>query len=535
MHGRAILNSLLVLSFLIASAQAAVFQYRVTVKTDKEERAAFLWLPPEAKHVRGVVMAGMTLMEQHFVRDPQVRAACVEQSLAIVFLQTGLQSTDVLKVLEDFATESGYQELKVAPLFFVGHSAGGPQAKALAIRYADRCFGVMQFRGGVPGNKTNPGDRVPPGVPALAMVGQFDEFGGRMRDENGQENAWEMGRDGLLDYRGSDAGHLGSIVVEPGAGHFAWSERNAAYFALFLKKAAAARIPDWPVDATEPVKCKPVDPSTGWLTDLTVKTFDQAEPRSWNDYSGDRAKAQWHFDKEIAEANVAFHRGMTKKDQFIKWNHDIFLDAGVRYFIQDLKWTEPGDVLTFKMAYADTYPAMQPNGPRWADAGKPAANSGKPIKLRVAAGPIEVFEGSKLRLRFDALNPPSAGARATFLAYSEGDDTFRYTEQVGMLPRGFKGIGGPNQTVTFPAPTNMIVGDAAQALGATSSSELPVQYYVAVGPAEVVDGKLVLKDVPVRAKMPITIKVVAYQPGSATGAKKFATSAGVEQAITVSR
>ena len=40
----------------------AVFQYSIPVATSKGESSAFLWTPPEAKQVRGVVMAGMTLI-----------------------------------------------------------------------------------------------------------------------------------------------------------------------------------------------------------------------------------------------------------------------------------------------------------------------------------------------------------------------------------------------------------------------------------------------------------------------------------------
>jgi len=83
---------------------------------------------------------------------------------------------------------------------------------------------------------------LPPGVPALMMVGQFDEFGGAMRDRSGRES-WEGGRDALIAFRTQHESHLGSIVVEPGAGHFAWSDRNAKYLALFIRKAAQTRIP----------------------------------------------------------------------------------------------------------------------------------------------------------------------------------------------------------------------------------------------------------------------------------------------------
>ena len=107
---------------------------------------AFLWLPPQARQVRGVIMAGMTLMEREFVKDALTRQACQEQQLALVFLKCGLNGADLQKVLDDLAKVSGYKELSVAPLMFVGHSAGGPQARTQAIKMADRCFGLVQYR-----------------------------------------------------------------------------------------------------------------------------------------------------------------------------------------------------------------------------------------------------------------------------------------------------------------------------------------------------------------------------------------------------
>jgi len=151
-----------------AFAADVVFQYAIPVATSKAKSTAFLWIPPEAKEVRGVVMAGMTLAERELVKDERIRKACAAEQLAIVFLTTGLGSVDIQKTLDDLAKISGYRELAVAPLFFVGHSAGGPQAKTAAVKMADRCFGVMQYRGGAP--SWDP--PVPPGLPALMMLGQ---------------------------------------------------------------------------------------------------------------------------------------------------------------------------------------------------------------------------------------------------------------------------------------------------------------------------------------------------------------------------
>src|SRR5208282_2283857 len=226
----------------------------------------------DAKQVRGLLVAGMTLMEREFAKDVAIRKACAAEALGIVFFKCGLGEVDLQSVLNDLARVSGYRELSMTPLMFIEHSAGGPQAKALAIKMADRCFGLVQYRGGVPGGD----ESVPPGVPVLMMLGQFDEFGGTMRDALGRET-WEGGRDALADYRAKDDRNLASIVVEPGAGHFAWSDRNAAYLALFVRKAARARIPDWPptmstwCPAKQPVPCKPVAPESGWLSDLTIK------------------------------------------------------------------------------------------------------------------------------------------------------------------------------------------------------------------------------------------------------------------------
>lgn len=63
------------------ASPAAVFQYAVPVAAGKPQPSeAFLWVPPDARRIRGVVMAGMTLMEREFVKDPQVRRACTTSS-----------------------------------------------------------------------------------------------------------------------------------------------------------------------------------------------------------------------------------------------------------------------------------------------------------------------------------------------------------------------------------------------------------------------------------------------------------------------
>jgi hypothetical protein len=524
-------TALIFLALIDMAASAAVFQYSVPVATSRGQKAAFLWIPSDAKQVRGVVMGGMTLMEREFAKDEQIRQACANQQLAIVFLKCGLGQADLQKVLDDMAKVSGYRELSVAPLMFIGHSAGGPQAKACAIRMASRCFGLVLYRGGVPGGV----DSVPPGIPALMMVGQFDEFGGTMRNETGRET-WEGGRDAIAAFRAQDQRHLASIVVEPGAGHFAWSDRNALYLALFIRKAAHAHIPQtWPVDATEPIALKEIDHRKGWLTELPGRVKNKFNPAPWEKYQGDKVNTAWHFDKEMAEATIAYHAGgFGKKDQFIKWDDPYWVDAGTRFFFTRLKWVGDGQTFEVHPVYADAYPSQyKGRGPRWLSTGKPVGHSTAPIFVRQVSGPVIATSPNTLRMQYDNLAPATEGSRVTFMAYSAGDSEYRYTELVGMMPRGFAGLNkGKEQTITFPPVDNLNVDSGPVELKATSDSGLPVEYYVAHGPATIVKGKLKIAELPSRHVFPITVKVVACQFGRGVE-PMVKTAMPIEQTIQI--
>jgi hypothetical protein len=467
----------------------------------------------------------MTLMEREMAKDACIHEACAGESLAIVFLKCGLGSVPVQRVLDDLADVSGYHELSTAPLMFVGHSAGGPLAKVLAGRMHARCFGLVQYRGGSPGGD----DPLPPGVPTLMMVGQFDEFGGVMRDQSGREN-WQGSRDALAAFRAADPRNLGSIVVEPGAGHFAWSDRNAAYLALFIRKAAQSRIGG---DGSAPLL--EIDPRSGWLTDLTSKSPEDSRCAAFAQYQGDRTRAAWHFDREIAQATIDYHAGgFGKQDQFIRWNDPHWVDAGARFFFTQLEWIGDGQTFEVHPVFADEYPSQyNGRGPRWLEAGKRVGHAAAPILVKCVSGPVAAVGPSALRMQYDALAPATESSRVTFMAYCEGDDRYRYTEHVGMMPRGFKGLTkGKEQTITFPTPDKIRVGDDPVMLHATSDSGLPVEYYIAYGPAIVSEGRLRAAELPVRAVYPIPVKIVAYQFGSGVE-PLIKTAAPVERTVLI--
>ena len=89
-----------------------------------------------------------------------------------------------------------------------------------------------------------------------------------------------------------------------------------------------------------------------------------------------------------------------------------------------------------------------------------------------------------------------------------------------MMPRKFQGlIEGADQTISFPKLKEISPTANPIQLNATTDSGLPVRYYVEYGPAVVREGKLHLKEIPVRARFPIAVEVTAWQPGSAIDPK----------------
>ncbi len=288
----------------------AVFQHVLRVdisnaKGETQSHSLHLWAPAESLRLRGLVVLGETSLENPISRDPAVRAACERQDLGILFAKASVAALDLDTILPQLAEASGWEELPELPLFFVGHSAGGPAARAMAIRHAGRCFGLMQSRGGGP-----MGDPpFPEQIPSLMIVGQFDEFGGLMRTAEGVESAWEDPMRALVAHKRKFPANLSAMAVEPGAGHFSWSVHNARIFAMFLEKCAALGLEE----ADGKTKIRHIDPASGWRVPLNLRDPGHPSPAPVADYAGDAAEASWLFDRESAELFLAYHAGLGKR------------------------------------------------------------------------------------------------------------------------------------------------------------------------------------------------------------------------------
>jgi hypothetical protein len=515
---------------LCAAARAAdetpgpTWQWAVPVELAGDKKTtAMVWVPPSAKRVRGVLIGGMGAL----TNDAGVRKACESESLAIVHAgidsifnyKTGQGPETFQAVLKAAAEATGYREIEVAPFFVFGHSVGTNYATSAACWQPRRCFGTVPFKGGLvypPGCDPNADLS---GVPVLIISGQFEEFGGGpsgvLRDYEDRDSGWRGGRLAYLGMRARNERMLISFAVEAGTTHMAWSPRDGELVGLFIRKAAGARIPDWPVDAKEPVKCKEIDLASGALTSTAITNPAAPKPALYKDYPDSiqtpRKATWWHVDLEMAQAWHAFHAGrFGKRTQYVTFadpatgkalysKHDLRFDAKAKWVGADT-FQVAG---TFLLEVRDKYPAPEP----------PISHASGPVGFRLfslgGSGAVEQVGPDTFRV---TAGSAKGGASAAITAYHDGNETFRYAEQPARLKLDAN-VKGKAQTVTFPPIGDLKAGGEAK-LAATADSGLPVRYAVNHGPAVVRDGKLVICGIPPRAKLPLSVKVTACQWGS---------------------
>src|SRR5215212_7437844 len=112
---------------------AQVWQWSVPVRAARNPASrAFLWIPPDCKQVRAVVMAQNNMEEQSIVEHPVFREEMSKLSFAIIWVSPSFDhlfrfnegAGDVFNsIMKDLANESGYNELTYAPVAGIGHSA----------------------------------------------------------------------------------------------------------------------------------------------------------------------------------------------------------------------------------------------------------------------------------------------------------------------------------------------------------------------------------------------------------------------------
>ncbi len=285
------------------------------------------------------------------------------------------------------------------------------------------------------------------------------------------------------------------------------------------------------VPLTTPIPLKKLNPQNSWLAERWFPDQKKrAKPALFSNYKGDPHDAFWYFDKEMAEATEAYYvceRG--KKEQYIG-----FIQKGeLLSFNENLHARTTGifepetDGLTFhlKAAFTDTLRSRLTNDHA----------AGTPVIDRIC-GPVVKVNDSTFTVRFYrmGLNNPKRTGDIWLLAHHPGDKNYKSTVQQYNLRIPFKQENGDEQTISFGVIPDQVEGVKALALTASSSSGLPVYFYVKEGPAEVKNGRLVFSKIPPRSKFPAKVTVVAWQYGN-SNPPEVQTALPVEQSFFVEK
>ena len=502
--------------FVLACASwcaAATWQYRVSFERGPDRRGrprghgdALLWLPPKCERLRGLLLAGRLGIEGELTMDPVVRAACADNGIGIVYFSPHISGVFhfwkdgnrdgaiLLKALDDLAGRSGHPELRRVPWITAGHSTAGVFARNVAYWRPKRVASILHIKSGNFHQK----EHVPPagslkGIPLVAINGQFETYGpeGGIRPELGRETQWAFVLRDIHGFRRRDPNHLMSLLVHPGADHFHGAPEIAKYVARFIRRTAAYRLPATLPPGDEPVECLPVTSEDGWLTspDLYAPKHPAA---ACADYRGDRTKALWHFDREMADATIAMHRNLG--------NHQALANPSYR-------WLDEGDGYAFgvQARFLDEMPKRY--GGRLG--GLKLGHAKTPIVYRCKLDePVQRLGPDRFRL----LRP---ARRVHVAAFSPGDARYRSTIRWGSVSfRPPKGAA--KQTISFPPVRDFKPDTRPVPLEAEASSSLAVHYEVEYGPVAIEGNTLRICDLPVRAQLPIECKVTAYQIGRRT-------------------
>ncbi|MCY3018531.1 MAG: alpha/beta hydrolase [Planctomycetota bacterium] len=518
--------ALAVAILLLAASGTMAAEWQWAVDTGvKNTGMAFLWIPPDCDYVRGVIIGQQVILEKVVLEDPQIRAAAARAKLAIVFIvpaaigyddfgPEGKGAATFQGILNNLADSSGYAEIAQAPFLTIGHSGGAIFAWRASFWRAQRCFGVIGLHSAPIAPPEHKGQQSADGVPILDITGQYESIG---NTKQGVEHHIRWVRGDLLAFRGRWEKALVSELVQPGCTHFNWDERLARYVAMFIEKAAAARIlQDRPAAGQEPA-LKDIPIESGWLTDCTLLSQPRYPAARYRDYTGDPSLAFWHLDEELARENEAYmHSQQGKELQML-----TFVENGTPLppaWIQQmpLRPLPDGDGMTVKVAA--TFAGKAP--PEYFGAPSPLGHADGPIQFRLFggwSGGGEQVGPDTFRIKFDRFSIVKGAGDLMIMAWHSGDNRFAYAEQPAAIKFPSKNTAGKPQRVSFDPIPDQTAATPSLRLHATSDSGLPVEFCVIAGPAEIAGDILKLTLIPPRARWPVTVRVAAYQWGRSIG------------------
>lgn len=528
--------SLLLLPVGVATApiEAAEWQWSVEIpfwiseETERHPRA-FLWIPEECRQVRAVVVGQHNMCEETLFENPLFRSRMQEADVALVWITPILDfawdvtngcNDALLGALDDLAEVSGYEELKVAPIVPLGHSAMATYPWNFAAWNPERTLAVISYHGDAP--RTN-----------LCGYGRANLEWGRTRNIDGipglmvegEYEWWEARVNPAQAFRMMYPESCISFLCDAGRGHFDVADRTADYIGLFLKKAVEQRVPA-NLPPGVPVPLKRLNPQDGWLaerwqggkggasetrTPALSPLPHRAKPAPYRLYKGDVHDAFWYFDREMAELTEEIYRqgqsrqaqyvGIVQQGRLVPYRPESHVTMQARFLPE-----EDGRTFHLKAVYTDSLRASFADG-----------HALLPPRISRICGPVKQVDDTTFVLDFYRMgmdNRKRTGSM-TFVASAPGDRNYKETVQEFGIQIPYPLTEGKRQHILFPGIADVPADASSVELKAVSDCGLPIGYYVKEGPAEVEGSRLLFTRIPPRSKFPLKVTVVAWQYGLA--------------------
>lgn len=523
---------------------AQIWQWSVPVKNARNANSrAYLWVPPDCRRVRAVILAQNNMEEQLIIEHPVFREEMRKLSFAIIWVSPSFDhlfrfnegaGETFNAFMKDLSSESGYNELNYAPIVGIGHSASASWPYYFAAWNPRRTLCAISVSG------QWPYFRHPAFAPDIWQKDQNIDLIPCLETMGEYEAAATWSTEGLKERQQHPRMPL-SMLACPAEGHFAASEKKIKYIALYIKKAAQYRLPKKMPENTAPVLL-PVDPtSTGWLMDKWRLNEGPAAPAApVKKYTGDGTQAFWFFDEEMAKATQEYQSAYrNKKAQLLGFiQQEKIVEQRNTHQQVDLAFQPMSDGITFKLTpvFLDKVPAAHPRSAEWTGlpAGSPIAHAEKgTLVINRITGPFKKVNDSTFQICFEkGLNNAAKGYQCWFAAEHAGDADFKPAVQQAKMDIPVRNVEGISQTITFPAIENIKQDVKSVLLKATSSANMPVQYYVREGPALVTGNKLEFTTIPPKSKYPVKVTVVAWQYGR-TAEPAIRSAEPVEQSFNI--
>jgi hypothetical protein len=510
------------------------WQWRTTVslidnKGNKYTANPYLWIPPTCKKIKAVMVMSTAVIEQTMVEDPDIRAVCAKHNIAIMWSSDQIYRDDVTitsqieQILAAFARISGYDELNTIPWIPVGHSGTNPMARYITVNNTNRIAVAIS-------HKASPYFGTVNTVPIVVTNGEFMEWDSYARDLKANITLETTHRD-VINARTTNQ-QLVSYFFDPNTGHFDCSKPLLKNLALYLDGIFSLRF-----DAQG--NMLPVTQDQGWVVELPVPGYSGFVPKKYNEATAIEKNRPWFPTQESAQAAYDLANiSMTRTAQVAGFadaagSYEIGWERGIMWPLP-YSWNADGSsifvnsVPYLKMpqgAYnkASSYTVGGPDyGLKFSFFNKDDIfiNSGNPIDIEISSGNLKRIDNHNFEY------VPRFGTASYLVVRQPGNAVFRTSVQAGQFTYTKK-VDGAENIITFAAiPNQSILNLQPIQLAATSSSGLPVKYFVRNGPAHInVQNQLIIdKDsIPSRSKMPITIAVTAYQLGTISPAVKTAT------------